>query len=208
MCISCGAISSWTLCQPCLDAFPWNRPACARCAMPLPEPASYCGACARLRPAFRAARAAAVYDGVARAALMTFKLGGERRAGPSLAALLVDAATGLERDVITYVPSTRAAVAQRGFNPAAEIARPLGRMLATPVEPLLEKVRATEDQASLSREDRRRNLTGAFASRPVTGRVLLVDDVMTTGSTADACARALLDAGASRVEVATFARAS
>lgn len=206
-CIACGSASSWTLCDPCYAAFPWNRSACARCACPLARPAPTCADCARLRPAFRAARSAAVYDGVARAALMAFKLGGERRAGPSLAALTYEAASRLDHDVVTYVPSSRAALAERGFDPAREIAVPLARMTGRPLVGALTRVRRTEDQASLSRDERRRNLAGAFGSAPVDGTVLLVDDVMTTGATADACARALRAAGAREVVVSTFARA-
>jgi competence protein ComFC len=138
---------------------------------------------------------------------MTFKLGGERRAAPSMARVMMRATNDLTADVVTFVPSSPKSMGERGFNPAEALARPLSRTLRLPCRPLLRKIRSTTDQAELGRDERRRNLMGAFRARRVAGRVLLVDDVMTTGATADACARALREAGADQVLVVTFARA-
>jgi predicted amidophosphoribosyltransferase len=138
---------------------------------------------------------------------MTFKLGGERRSAPSLADYMARAVRIAQADLLTFVPSSRRAMAQRGYNPAAELARALAPRLQIPVRPLLEKVRETSDQAELGRDDRHRNLRDAFRARRVAGPVLLIDDVMTTGATAHACSLALRMAGASRVAVLTFARA-
>ena len=96
---------------------------------------------------------------------------------------------------------------ERGFNTAQELARNLSLGTHIACIGLLRKLRETADQASLDRRGRRLNLDGAFVSRPAPRRVLLVDDVMTTGATADACARALREAGAMDVMVVTFARA-
>ncbi|MGZ4103796.1 MAG: ComF family protein [Actinomycetota bacterium] len=144
---------------------------------------------------------------MARDVLMTFKLGGERRAARSMAAIMMKATAGLRAEVVTYVPSTRAQLAERGFNTAHELARALARDMRRPCRGVLVKVRATADQAGLGRDQRRRNQAGAFRARTVRGSILLVDDVMTTGATADACARALRSAGAAEVAVVTFARA-
>jgi len=109
---------------------------------------------------------------------------------------------------VTWVPSTRRSEAARGFNPARELARPLARSLGRIAAPLLAKTRETRDQAELSRAERRANQRDAFVARmQPPDRVLLVDDIMTTGATADACADALKKAGARRVCVVTFARA-
>jgi predicted amidophosphoribosyltransferase len=113
----------------------------------------------------------------------------------------------LTTDVITFVPASRTSMAERGFNTAHELARALASLVRTPCTGLIRKTRETADQASLGRDQRRRNLAGAFRAGPARGRVLLVDDVMTTGATADACARALRAAGALDVMVLTFARA-
>lgn len=138
---------------------------------------------------------------------MAFKIGGERRAAGHLAAMMVDASAGLDGAFVTFVPSTRRALAARGFNPARELARHVARALDVPCLPLLRKVRETADQAGLSREQRSRNLAGAFTSAPARGTALLIDDIMTTGATAQACSRALMDAGIAKVGILTFARA-
>lgn len=177
--------------------------------MPLARPGIPCPACRARLPLFSAARAATIYRDAARDALMTFKLGGERRAGALLAELMVPALDELEPDLITFVPSTRRSEAARGFNPAAELARHLAAATRTPSGRLLRKVRETRDQAALSASERRRNQDGAFRAPVVLGhkRIAIVDDIITTGATAEACARALRDAGAADVVVVAFARA-
>ena len=166
-----------------------------------------CPDCRDPAPAFDVARAPAVYTGVARDALMTFKLGGERRSAGVLALHMERVGAPLRADLITFVPSTHRTVAARGYNPAAELARALAPRLRIPLKPVLEKVRETSDQSELGRLARHRNLRDAFRARSVTGRILLVDDVMTTGATAHACSLALRAAGASDIAVLTFARA-
>jgi len=149
-----------------------------------------------------------VYEGPAREALKEFKLLGERRSSRWLAARMIPSARAVAPTVVTWVPATRVSESARGFNPAEEIARPLAMRLRLPARRLLRKRRDTLDSAGLSREQRRVNLIDAFvATRPIAGRVLLVDDIFTTGATADECAKALKAGGAQAVSVATFARA-
>jgi predicted amidophosphoribosyltransferase len=149
-----------------------------------------------------------VYEGPAREALKAFKLAGERRSARALAAWMFPVARSLlPVDALTWVPATRRSEAERGFVPAAELARALARALGVPAARLLVKVRATRDQAELGREARRANLAGAFVPvGPVPARVLLVDDVLTTGATIEACAHALVAGGGREVSVVTFAR--
>jgi ComF family protein len=183
--------------------------ACAKCGKPERAPVPRCGDCRERELAFDRARAAASYEGPARDALKAFKIGGERRMARTLARWMIPAALSLGGvNVVTWVPSTRRSDAARGFTPAEELARPLARALALPARKLLGKTRETRDQAALSRRERRDNQRDAFAAnaRPPE-RVLLVDDIMTTGATADACASALKAGGARRVLVVTFARA-
>ena len=149
-----------------------------------------------------------MYEGPAREAVKAFKLLGERRAARTLAAWMAPPARDLTADAATWVPGTRRSEAERGFVPAEELARPLARALGLPARRLLWKVRRTRDQSGLSRAERRANLLGAFRVRPdPPKRVLLVDDIMTTGATAEACAAALKAGGAREVLVVTFARA-
>lgn len=201
-CPSCAVPSRW-LCEPCNEQVEWITTCCARCGYPTPRPQPTCARCRDL--AFDVGRAAAVYDGPARDAMLAFKLGGERRAARDLAAAMARVVPAA--DVVTAVPSTRRAKAARGFNPAEELARHVAMTMNRPYGRLLAKIRETADQAGLGRTDRRANLAGAFKARPVEGDVLVVDDILTTGATADACARALREAGAAKIGILTFATA-
>jgi ComF family protein len=175
-----------------------------------------CGGC-RSRPgAYTYARAAAPFGDVVREALHAFKFGGKRALARPLGDLLADAARSCPAargaDVLVPVPLHRERERERGFNQAALLAERLGRLWGVAVAPgALARTVATPPQTGLAGEARRANVRGAFAvPRPaqVTGRhILLVDDVMTTGATADACARALRRAGATEVGVLTVARA-
>ena len=113
-------------------------------------------------------------------------------------------------DVVTWVPLTRRRKAERGFDQARELAMAVGREAGLPVRRLLRRVVSTGPQAKRDAAERRAAMRGSFVvcdRVPVPGRVLLVDDVLTTGATAAACAEALLDAGASRVMLVVAARA-
>lgn len=201
-CLACDG-DGYPLCASCMQRFPWNDRACARCAAPGRAP--LCRRCGTDPPPLVGARSVARYEGVARDALMRFKLGGERRAAAALAAPM--AARAPEAAVFTPVPATKASVRARGFDPAALLARHVARTLGAACVDLLVKVRATRDSAGLGRAERRTNLEGAFApARPAPPVVVLVDDIMTTGATAEACARALVAGGARAIHLLTFAR--
>lgn len=206
-CLACGSPGARFLCDACEASFPRITAACARCCRPLPQPARSCGDCRELRPAFRRARAVAIHAGSARDALVRFKLGGERRAARAIAARMAAAAGGLEGDAIAFVPPRPALVPSRIEEPAEVLARAVGAALGLPVRRLLLATRRWEDQAGLGRDQRRRNLDGAFVARAAPRCVLLVDDVMTTGATASACAAALRASGTPQVDVLTFTRA-
>jgi predicted amidophosphoribosyltransferase len=108
---------------------------------------------------------------------------------------------------LTFVPADRARGLERGYQPAERLARELGERWSLPVESLLGRTRPAARQRGLSLADRRRNVSGAFApARGSPSGVCLVDDVYTSGSTANAAASALRKGGARRVEVVTFAR--
>ena len=140
--------------------------------------------------------------------LRAWKEHGLRRLAPLAAELAV---ARLERppvDVITYIPADPVRQLTRAHHPAQAFAHELARLWQLDCEQLLERTRHVERQAELPLARRAGNVRGAFASRRTTGgRVALVDDIYTSGSTANAAARALRSAGADRVEVVTFARA-
>jgi predicted amidophosphoribosyltransferase len=117
-------------------------------------------------------------------------------------------ARGLAADVVVPVPMRPQGVVERGFNQSVELGRMLSRRMGWPMRQVLTKIRDTERQARLSCAERQVNVGGAFVSAPVPGlRVAVVDDIMTTGATARACAWALKATGAREVWCAVVARA-
>jgi ComF family protein len=159
-----------------------------------------------------AVRIAFVFDGPLREAIHTLKYARRRRMARPLGALLAAhlRARPLPAAALLPVPLHPTRLAERGFNQAAELARALARDGARPLlERGLERVRATSQQAQLNAAQRRENTRGAFvwrAAAPPPERVLLVDDVLTTGATLSACAAALRQAGAREIYAAALAR--
>ena len=158
-------------------------------------------------------RAAGEYDGPLRDMVLAFKDGQKRLASPLAALMAVSGGNDpeyLRPDVICFVPSTAAKLRKRGYNPAGLLAGELGGLLGRPVSNALKIVREVSDQGSLNAHERRRNVDGAFGARRramPAGRILLVDDVLTTGATARECARVLLENGACSVRISVCARA-
>lgn len=192
------------VCDGCGDAFDFDRGAGARCA-----------ACEARPRAFDRARAAATYDEHSRGLILALKHGDRTELAALFARWLSRSAADLlvDADVLVPVPLHRLRLLSRRYNQAAEIARALGRTSRVAYAPdALVRRRDTGTQGGRSGGGRRRNVQGAFVvpnarRRLVEGRrVLLIDDVITTGATAEACARALKAGGASAVDLATVAR--
>lgn len=190
-------------------------PCCARCGVPFVSgDVRVCGACATDPPPWDWARAAAAYDGVVRDAIHAFKFEGKRALARPLAQLVLDQwGDGLERGPAALVPVPLAAgrEEERGFNQAGLLAEHLAAGLGLACRPRwLVRTRPTRAQSDLGAVERRVNVHGAFAAHPAVAgrRVIVVDDVLTTGATAAACARALTMAGAAHVGVLTVARVS
>lgn len=217
-CLLCeAAADAWSLCEPCLADLPWNRDACTRCALPLPEGLALCPACALAPPPQTRAFAALRYEFPVSYLVSRLKYGGRLLHAPVLGEMLlaaVDARSAPLPSLILPVPLHHRRLAERGYNQALEIARPLARHLALPLETrLLRRHRATAVQMTLDREARAANPVDAFALDPVRLaalgpglRVALVDDVMTTGATLGEIARLLLAAGVAEVEYWVVAR--
>ena len=183
---------------------------CARCGAPGPWPVERCVECVGRRLAFTRARAALVYDGSTRALVARWKEQGRRDLARQLAEVVIECVSQPEADAVTFVPGDRERGLRRGHVPAEGLARALARAWSMPVAGLLTRtgVGETKRQASLPRAARRGNVSGAFAcSLAAPSRMVLVDDVYTTGATVAACATELRRAGAKRVEVVCLARA-
>jgi ComF family protein len=158
---------------------------------------------------FDAAYCFGAYEGVLRELIHLYKYGRVKTLARPLGALLAAALPREERfDAVTPVPLHWRRQWQRGFNQSDLLARTIARRCGIPVIQALKRVRPTVAQAGLSNTGRRQNVAAAFRPRrTVEGkRILLIDDVMTTGSTAAACALALKRAGAAKVALLTVAR--
>ncbi|HEY1370216.1 MAG TPA: double zinc ribbon domain-containing protein [Gaiellaceae bacterium] len=205
-------VCAWTgalLCGPCRERLPrLAPPLCGRCGAPTAWPVERCLECSGRRLAFASARAALAYDPAVRALVRGWKEGGLRRLDRLAAELVAELVPHPGAPLVAFVPADRERTLKRGHHPAERLARALGRRWQLPVVALLHRTRHVADQRGLSSAERRRNVAGAFEARErVRGKVVLVDDVYTTGATAAAAASALRRAGARRVEVVTLARA-
>ena len=211
-CVGCGEGGSF-LCDGCVAALPVAAGSrCPRCWQPGAD-ASLCVDCQAAPPSFDGLRAAFVYERTARDLVHALKYRGMTALAPPMGSLLTEAARRHEMvaDLVVPVPLSRLRRRLRGYNQAEALARPLAMELQIPLRPqALARRRDTPPQArSSDAEARRRNVTDAFVCRDrgVEGqRVLLVDDVTTTGATLAACAEALTTAGAESIWAITFAR--
>lgn len=207
-CAGCDMPGS-VLCDECIEAIVRieRDSACPRCGAPYGW--LVCTECWERELAFTNGLSAGCLEHPLSRAVTIYKDGGERRLAPVLASLLAHEVEGWAGwpQVVTYVPATLQALRRRGFDHAWEISRAVAELLEIPHATVLGRSRA-RDQRSLGREDRFRNACGSFtATGAISGRVLLVDDVLTTGATLDDAARTLLEAGADEVRIATVARA-
>jgi ComF family protein len=210
-CALCDA-GGTLLCDACADALPLADGArCERCWMPV-RGGALCQHCVDDPPAFTSIRAPFVMEGGARRLAHELKYDGLTALAEPMARLMALDVAATPVDVVVPVPLYPSRLRSRGYNQAAELARHMARAASLPCDPqALRRARNTAALAkTMHRDERRAIVAGAFGARPqrVDGRrVLLVDDVVTTGATLDACASALLDAGAASVCCVTWARA-
>lgn len=213
LCVICAEAGAGVFCVGCAAALPSHTQACRRCAAALPAAATTreCGECQQSPPAFVRAHALFPYRSPVSDLIVELKYAGRlhiaRRLGAHLAATL---AVDTPPDLILPVPLHPARLRARGFNQSLEIARPLAARLRVPLLVRgVARTRETRAQADLPRTARAKNVRNAFAvTADLTGlRVAIVDDVMTTGETVRALARAIEKAGAAHIEVWVLARA-
>jgi ComF family protein len=207
------------LCASCWTKLSFIEPPyCARLGIPFlydPGPGLLSMEAIADPPAYGRARAAVRYDDVARALVHSFKYGDRLDLAPLMGRWMARAGRELiaETDALIPVPLHWRRLWARRFNQSASLAMAVAQTAGIPVlHSALKRVRATAQQVGLSKAQRADNVQGAFAvpaeeKNQVAGRrVLLIDDVLTSGATVDTCARALLRAGAAQVDVLTFAR--
>ena len=183
-------------------------PLCERCGSPGPWPVRRCVECAGRRLAFVEARSAIVYDARARAFVRGWKERGRRRLAREAARLVVETVPTPAAACLVPVPGDPERARERGDVPARALAQELASLWDIPMLDALERTHPLPRQRGLSLQERRRNVRGSVAARgPMQPDVCVVDDVYTSGATADACAAACRRFGARRVRVVTLARA-
>ncbi|MGD8388838.1 MAG: ComF family protein [Desulfobacteraceae bacterium] len=208
------------VCAVCRSEFlEVKSPLCIQCGVPLitgPPEDRLCEACLRKPPAYEVCRAVFVYQGPLLQVIHRFKYAGKARLadilGPWLGGLARKCLPEGMNALVMPVPLSPRRLRERGFNQSLLLARHVAKEKGLPVDFLsLRRVRDTPPQAALGRDARRTNVRAAFAVTDPGGvkerDIVLVDDVSTTGSTLDACSRALLRAGARRVFCLVLARA-
>jgi ComF family protein len=219
-CPGCGAITRepHRFCLECWRSLTFlGEPCCARCGLPFAYPAAgeaECGRCIAEPPPFDRLRAAVAYGDVSRDIALRLKYGGRPGLAETLAHFMKRHVGAGEGDVLLVpVPLHRWRIWKRGYNQAALIASALSRSTGLPAGlDLLERTRATPPLKGLGRRERALAVRGAFKVAPQSKgrlagrRIMLVDDVFTSGATAAACARALKRSGAAFVEVLCWAR--
>lgn len=170
-----------------------------------------CGRCLKKAPPFRAARSAGIYDGVLLEAIHRFKYNGKTSLAKPLTMIMADVFPAIECDLIVPVPLHKTRLKERGFNQSLLLAKGLVRIYNRPMDYLnLERIRATEHQINLKGKERLMNVKDTFAVKDKAPfrdkRILLIDDVYTTGATVAECSKTLKKAGAKSVDVLTLAR--
>jgi len=214
-CAGCGLIVDevHSFCPDCWAKVEFlGESGCTTCGMPLEATdAEECGACIARPPRIQRTRSAVAYDELSRSIAIRLKYGRKVALARTMARYMAPLVRSDGEKILVPVPLHRRRLWSRGFNQSALVAKELTRSTGFKSEPfLMRRMKSTPALKGMSRSQREKVVAGAFKVDPsadLAGRtVVLVDDVLTTGSTANACAKALRQAGAGRVELVSWAR--
>lgn len=209
-CILCKCRCDTGFCLNCQKLLPWLRSGCDICSAPI-KTSGRCGRCLVTPPAFRDSTIPFRYESPISNLVQSLKYSGALHIAHPLANMISNQVNQKVRNMpgaLVPVPLHRNRIMQRGFNQAAELARILGRIHQIPVHySAIKRTRNTLTQTGLNETMRRRNVTGAFtATDRLPPYVALVDDVVTSGSTVNAAAAALVNSGVKRVSIWAIAK--
>lgn len=214
-CDLCGdeltADTRYNLCAECASKLPAvGEHICLVCGVPLSDESDFCIRCKNYDCEFSMNRSPLVYEGETQTLILALKFGKKKYIAKTLGAMMADEfiRRRMSADIAVFVPMTEWEEKQRGFNQSELLAREVADRLGLPLLPALVKTKDTSAQKQLTLKEREENLKGAFACvfKEVKYRsILLIDDVFTTGATANACAHVLSEAGAKDVFVLTAA---
>lgn len=215
-CYVCGSDSKESICSTCVSSFYFiDSPVCQKCGKPTTIEVDECRECRDKSIHFSTARSTAFYEGNLREAIHKFKYDNGKSLGDVFAKLsykiLKEEKKFFNIDMVTYVPLGRKKELERGYNQSKLIAESISSLISKPCVSILVRVRETEDQNKLDMEKRHTNVKNVFlVSKKINikrKRILLIDDVYTTGATVNECSKMLKAAGAEEVRVLTIARA-
>ena len=214
VCLLCGMEGKQLICSGCsAQFFSSTAKRCVACALPIFIHDTHCGACLKNPPAFDSSTVACDYVAPFDQLVLALKFGHRLAVASAIADLLTKAVVSELPDLFIAVPLSRQRLAQRGFNQALEIAKPLAQKLDRPIySNLLHRIRETQAQTLLHPDQRQKNILHAFSPNEdyadkIRGRHIgVVDDVMTTGATLHEIATCLKQHGATRVSNIVFAR--
>lgn len=207
-CAGCRRRGTWVCADCASHVVAFQPPVCEGCGVPLSRSRCHCD---DMAPSLVAVRSFGPFEGWLRESILRFKYDEEWGRVDYLGERLAASVSTLSQvDALVPVPLHRSRLRERGYNQSALLATSAGELLGLPVIEAAQRLRATSQQARLTGPERARNVDGAFAVAPgcdVTGlHLVLVDDVITTGSTINACATALATSGAASVSAVTLAR--
>ena len=197
------------VCGKCIEELPFiEGNICLNCGVSIDNEAQYCDRCQRMPGVYKINRAPLLYEGKAIEMIHGLKFGGKKYLVDTISAMMADTFLkyGMEGEIIVPVPMTAKDEKKRGFNQAELIAYKLGERLNIPVLPALSKIKETSMQKELSGKERQENLSKAFEvvyPQVKDRKILLIDDIFTTGATINECARALLKAKCKEVSALT-----
>jgi len=211
-CRICKKPSKEVICSGCIDSFPKiTGHICKKCGKPCLREFNDCNECRGKKFHFTSARSGGIYSGSLKEAIHQLKYKNGKMLAPYLAEFASNSAADIidDVDMVAYVPLTRKKEVRRGYNQAELLAAALSSRFEKPIYRGLTKVKDVPEQNKLGLTERPKNVSGAFGTcGNVSGNILLVDDVYTTGSTLNECAKALKESGASEIVVLTVARTS